>query len=49
MMRERFKNYKTGKKMAVAFISIIILYIITVVTALFNIESVSSRMDRLYK
>ena len=48
MMRERFKNYKTGKKMAVAFISIIILYIITVVTALFNIESVSSRMDRLY-
>ena len=47
-MRERFRNYKTGKKMILAFMLIILLYIITVAMALSNIETISSRMETLY-
>lgn len=47
-MRERFRNYKTGRKMFMAFTLIIFLYIITVATALANIETISSRTESLY-
>lgn len=47
-MRKRLRNYKTGKKMVMAFMMIIILYIITVVVALTNIENISKRMEKIY-
>ena len=40
-MRERFRNYKTGKKMVIAFLSIILLYVVTVTVAIVNVETIS--------
>lgn len=48
-MNERFRNFKTGKKLKAAFFLIITLYIITVLTALFNIRSMTERVDKLYQ
>lgn len=48
-MRERFRNYRTGKKMVMAFMLIILLYVITVATALVNIETISTKTESLYK
>ena len=36
-MRERFRNYKTGRKMVMAFLSIIVLYVVTVTAAIINV------------
>ena len=47
-MRERYKNFKIGTKLIVAFAIIIVIYAATVVTAIFNINSMSERMNRLY-
>ena len=40
-MRERFRNYKTGRKMVIAFFSIILLYVVTVTVAIVNVETIS--------
>lgn len=48
-MKERFKNYKTGKKMAIAFLSIIVLYVITVAAALVNMKNMSVQTEDVYK
>lgn len=47
-MRERFRNYKTGRKMVMAFLSIIVLYVVTVTAAVINVETISSRMEDIY-
>jgi methyl-accepting chemotaxis protein len=47
-MRERFRNYKTGRKMVIAFFSIILLYVVTVTVAIVNVETISSRMEAIY-
>ena len=47
-MRERFRNYKTGRKMVMAFLSIIVLYVVTVTAAIINVETISSRMEDIY-
>ena len=47
-MRKRFRNLKVGRKLAVAFISIIILYIVTVATAVLNIRNMSEKIESLY-
>ena len=47
-MRERFRNYKTGRKMVIAFFSIILLYVVTVTVAIVNVETISSRMEAVY-
>ena len=47
-MRKRFRNLKVGRKLAVAFISIIILYIVTVTTAVLNIRNMSEKIESLY-
>ena len=48
MMRQKYKNLKIGTKLMIAFAIIIVIYAITVITAIFNINSMSERMDRLY-
>ena len=47
-MRQKYKNLKIGTKLMIAFAIIIVIYAITVITAIFNINSMSERMDRLY-
>ena len=47
-MKEKFRNLKIGKKLLLAFGAIIIMYVLTVVIALFNIRTLAERMDRLY-
>lgn len=47
-MRERFRNYKTGRKMVMAFLSIILLYVVTVTAAIVNVETISARMETIY-
>lgn len=47
-MSRYFKNLKIGRKLLAAFSIIIILYIGTVTTAVFNIQSLSGRMVKLY-
>lgn len=47
-MRQKYKNLKIGTKLIIAFAIIIVIYAITVITAIFNINSMSERMDRLY-
>lgn len=47
-MRERFRNCKTGRKMVIAFLSIILLYVVTVTVAIVNMETISSRMEAIY-
>lgn len=48
MIKEYFNNLKVGKKLIIAFLSIIILYVITVGVAIQNIRTLSMRMDSLY-
>lgn len=47
-MRRKFDNMKIGKKLILAFALILIMYVVTVVTAVANIKSMSDRMDQLY-
>lgn len=47
-MKQRYKNLKIGSKLMIAFAIIIVIYVITVLTAIFNIRSMSERMNRLY-
>ena len=47
-MRKRFRNLKVGIKLAVAVISMIILYIVTVATAVRNIRNMSEKIESLY-
>ena len=47
-MKEKFRNLKIGKKLLLAFGTIIIMYVLTVSIALFNIRTLADRMDQLY-
>lgn len=48
-MNKRFENMKIGKKLILAFALILIMYIITVVTAVVNIRNMSERMQQMYE
>lgn len=48
-MMKKFENISIGRKLTLVFGIIIILYIITVVTALVNIKSMSERTEWLYE
>ncbi len=47
-MKKHFENLKVGKKLIVAFASIVVLYVITVSAAVVNIRSLSDRIEKLY-
>lgn len=47
-MKEKFRNLKIGKKLLLAFGTIIIMYVLTVSIALFNIRTLADRMEQLY-
>lgn len=48
-MKERFKNFKVGKKLVIAFAIVILLYSITAIVAGINIKSQSDKMKELYE
>lgn len=47
-MKEYFNNLKVGSKLITAFLSIIVLYVITVSVAVKNIRTLSKQMEKLY-
>lgn len=47
-MKEYFNNLNIGKKLITAFLSIILLYVITVGVAMQNIRTLSKQMEKLY-
>lgn len=47
-MKKHFENMKIGKKLILAFAVILVMYIVTVVTAVVNIRNMSERMQQLY-
>lgn len=48
-MRKKFKDMKVGSKLIAAFAVIIVLYSVTVVTAVLNIKNMSEKMESLYE
>lgn len=47
-MRNFFNNMKIGRKLIMAFALILVMYIVTVITAVVNIKNMSDRMEKLY-
>lgn len=47
-MKKYFRNLKVGRKLIAAFMIIIILYCVTVITAVMNIKTMSDRVLELY-
>lgn len=47
-MKKHFRNLKVGRKLIAAFMIIIILYCVTVITAVMNIKTMSDRVLELY-
>ena len=48
-MKKYFRNLKVGRKLIAAFMIIIILYCVTVITAVMNIKTMSDRVLELYE
>lgn len=48
-MKKHFKDLKVGNKLMAAFGIVIVLYVVTVIVAIFSIRQLSERMERLYK
>lgn len=47
-MRKRFKDLRVGGKLLASFLSVILLYIVTVAVSAFSINTLSNRMKQLY-
>ena len=47
-MKKKFENMRIGKKLILTFALILVMYVVTVLTAVVNIRNMSDRMEQLY-
>lgn len=47
-MKKRFLNFKIGKKLIIAFASVLLMYILTVAVSIMNNRNMMTRMEKLY-